>query len=291
MNVKKLFSFIMLYQTLNFNETAKKLFITQSALSKQITSLENKFGKKLFIRHYDGIYPTQASRKVYQDALVLLKDLEKLIDKTSLLAGDLRETLFIGTSMPATYPIAKLSASFSANNNIELKLTSGTVASHIQSLREGLSHLAFLNTPVLPPLDCIQVSNEKLVLVINKAHLRPNTSIHTYFQELPLIGLSPDYDATIARETHRYLITHHINPMRLDYVNDIFILQGLVSANLGIGIVYESAAAKQDSALEFVTLSGMHSAIPLYLAWNPEIENKTRDVFVEFCINCGERWL
>lgn len=50
MNLQKLQVFLTLYETLNYTETAERLYISQGNVSKQIMALEKELGVQLFDR-------------------------------------------------------------------------------------------------------------------------------------------------------------------------------------------------------------------------------------------------
>ena len=50
MRIETLYEFLLLTSNLNFTETAKSFFISQSVLSGHISSLEKELGALLFVR-------------------------------------------------------------------------------------------------------------------------------------------------------------------------------------------------------------------------------------------------
>ena len=65
MNDTQIKTFLSLYNKLNFSKAAKELFITQSALSKQLKSLEDELGATLFYRNNKTVEPTDIGIKVH----------------------------------------------------------------------------------------------------------------------------------------------------------------------------------------------------------------------------------
>ena len=51
MNLKQMEYFVAAAEQLNFTRAAKKCFISQTAMTLQIRSLEEKIGVPLFVRH------------------------------------------------------------------------------------------------------------------------------------------------------------------------------------------------------------------------------------------------
>lgn len=74
MNTTQVKYFITAARVLNFTEAAKKLYISQPALSKQITAIENELNMMLFIRDKKSVRLTPAG-------MVLLKELPKWEDQ------------------------------------------------------------------------------------------------------------------------------------------------------------------------------------------------------------------
>ncbi|MDD6188227.1 MAG: LysR family transcriptional regulator [Clostridiales bacterium] len=58
--------FLTLCETLSFTETAKRLFMTQQAVSKYIAKLEEDLGFKLFIRTHHYVMMTKAGENYYE---------------------------------------------------------------------------------------------------------------------------------------------------------------------------------------------------------------------------------
>ncbi|MBR1677167.1 MAG: LysR family transcriptional regulator [Clostridia bacterium] len=67
MNTKEMLSVIELAKSLSFRETADRLFMTQPALSYQISNIENEIGFKIFERGVKGVALTPAGRRFVRD--------------------------------------------------------------------------------------------------------------------------------------------------------------------------------------------------------------------------------
>lgn len=76
MNTQQLESFIQVAENLNFARAAEVLNITQSAVSRQINSLENELGTKLFQRSTRNVSLTPAGISFLDDAKEVLKKLQ-----------------------------------------------------------------------------------------------------------------------------------------------------------------------------------------------------------------------
>lgn len=79
MNIDQLQYFYLTAKLLSFSKAAVTKNITQSALSKQIASLEKELDIKLFDRSHRNIQLTSAGAQLMKDAKVLLKDYDMMI--------------------------------------------------------------------------------------------------------------------------------------------------------------------------------------------------------------------
>ena len=84
MDIELLRECYMLSQSLSFSATAKKLFITQSVLSRHIASLESEIGAAVFIRTKNGL-------KISSAGAEFLVDAKKVIDDYDLALANLRK--------------------------------------------------------------------------------------------------------------------------------------------------------------------------------------------------------
>lgn len=76
---KLLTTFITVYETKNFSNAARQLFISQPTVSNHIQQLEDHFNSKLFIRSgHSEVIPTEIAHRVYEKTLNLLADWTEL---------------------------------------------------------------------------------------------------------------------------------------------------------------------------------------------------------------------
>lgn len=83
----------------SFSKAAEQLFISHTAVIKQINQLESHLGVKLFIRSHRGIMLTTAGQQLYQETLQIIKDSEKAIRRVQEAYFASPQTLRIGSSL------------------------------------------------------------------------------------------------------------------------------------------------------------------------------------------------
>ncbi len=88
LNLRHIFAFNDVAETLNMSKSAQNLFITQSAVSQTIKDIENKLTIKLFIRQNRKLYLTQEGKELYictKKTINLLKDAQRCLENFNTL--------------------------------------------------------------------------------------------------------------------------------------------------------------------------------------------------------------
>jgi DNA-binding transcriptional LysR family regulator len=88
--------FLTLCETLSFTETAKRLYMTQQAVSKYIVKLEEDIGFKLFTRTHHYVMLTKAGENYYALFERLRRELAETADETRRYYAKMLKTLRVG---------------------------------------------------------------------------------------------------------------------------------------------------------------------------------------------------
>lgn len=103
-NFEQLYYFVQIYDHLSLNAVAKKLYISQPALTKSLQTMERELGVELFTRSKKGLYPTNAGKIFYKNALQILSlydDTLLQINKELIFSEPL--TIFVPPCIANTY--------------------------------------------------------------------------------------------------------------------------------------------------------------------------------------------
>ena len=82
----------------SFNKAAEELYITPTAVIKQITSLENGLNLQLFIRSPRGLKLTEAGKSIYRDAQYIIQYCKDAMVRAGNAAEEGEKVIRIGTS-------------------------------------------------------------------------------------------------------------------------------------------------------------------------------------------------
>lgn len=86
-NINLYKTFLEVYELKNISKTAKKMYISQSAVSQNIKSLENQLGVTLFKKSTKGIFPTNDAYLIYEDVKKAFNILFNCEDKININKG------------------------------------------------------------------------------------------------------------------------------------------------------------------------------------------------------------
>lgn len=174
MNARQLEYAIALSEVFNFSQVAEKLNITQPALSKQILSLENELGVKLFDRSTMPMTLTAAGESFIPQAKELLFRQEQLTHSMARFQSGESGRLVIGISPFRTLymipqVVKKVRDRFPGVQVVLHETGSDTLRKEIA---EGKYDLAIVNLPVEESvLDVIPLEQDTLALAVPQAML------------------------------------------------------------------------------------------------------------------------
>lgn len=128
MILKQLKYFISIVEKGNFTEAAEENYISQSAISQQIQSLEKELGYKLLIREKRTFTLTPAGKYIYHQSKNIIENIEDMQEKAKFIASDDNYSIKIGylknyTGKELQKAIVEFSKRFP---EVEIELVSGT---------------------------------------------------------------------------------------------------------------------------------------------------------------------
>ena len=136
MNIKHLEHLLALADSGSFSRAAEKLFITQSALSRSIQSLEDDLNGKVLDRIGKRNELTPLGLDVVSRARHIVRDAAELRQSAKLLQGGGRGAISVGLgSGPAALLMQPLMCEAAKKQNMRVAITQGPVESQILLLR------------------------------------------------------------------------------------------------------------------------------------------------------------
>ncbi|WP_165313213.1 LysR substrate-binding domain-containing protein [Vibrio ziniensis] len=158
-STKTLQAFLATAEHLNFTKAANALNLTQGAISRQILSLEELLGVKLFFRHARGLSLTQQGLKFIPHAEDVLHRLCVAIEEVSSTPSTIKLN---APSCVTSWLLPRLMAFQDAHPDIDVELTS-TIKHHLEpnfNLFDAV--IMYSKAPKLPSVVSHQLFEERL---------------------------------------------------------------------------------------------------------------------------------
>ncbi|MFK0241406.1 LysR family transcriptional regulator [Microbacterium sp. NPDC090281] len=175
MELQQLRYVVEVADTLSFTRAAERCFVTQSALSHQIASLEREIGRRLFVRSSRSVRLSEAGQAFVEHARIALRAAERAKEDAAAVDGVVEGTLRIGV-IPTVAAIdvpTVLVAYRAAHPRVRVELQVGNSDVLIRRLRQGELDIALLGLrDGLEPVGVASyaLSREQLVAVFPRGH-------------------------------------------------------------------------------------------------------------------------
>lgn len=290
MNTKQLEYFISVAETLSFTKTAEKFYISQTAITQQIKSLEESMGVTLFKRDKRHVKLTPAGEFFLMESKSIIENINSAIQRTQEIANGFVGTLNIGI-MPGykKSEVSKYLKEFSAIcPNVTVELCSNDMGFLLNSLKNNTMDIAFVINPEHYPLSEFEykhLNNCSLVALLPKGH--------KFFNEesIDLASLkdekfifvkesSDDYkQKTMVQE--RYKEAGFV-PNIVQRTNDFDTIQFMVASGIGISILPSFCISSSMLSEEVVTvpIKDRINRIEVVVAWNKKNSNPALPKFI-----------
>ncbi len=151
MEIRQLRALVAIAEAKTFTAAAKRVHITQAAISMQIRQLEHETGVSLFVRTPRRCVPTQAGEHLLERAQRILREHDAALAEMEELAGVAHGRLRLGNSsaMFGDGPLPRMLKQLRArHSHAEISVTSGTSETLVRQILAGDLDMAFVSLPV-----------------------------------------------------------------------------------------------------------------------------------------------
>ena len=137
----------------HFGRAARRLNVTQPALSSRLRRIEEALGVRLFDRDRGGVTITPAGAQFVEGAERVITAAEETARSARNAQAGLGQTIRVGMTQVAAYQIVgpALGAFREAHPHARIHLTEGTTAGLERHLEQGGIDVAFLHPPIHAP--------------------------------------------------------------------------------------------------------------------------------------------
>lgn len=161
MEIRQLKAFLAIAEAKTFTAGARRVNVTQAAISMQIRQLEEEVGLPLFTRTPRRVILTEAGEHLLERARKILREHDAAVAEIAEIAGSEHGRLRIG-SASGTFAMNQLPVILQEIRqkypNSELTVTAGTSSRLVDRILHGEIDTAFVSLPV----DSLSISTESL---------------------------------------------------------------------------------------------------------------------------------
>ncbi len=241
MNIRALESLVVISETQSFAEAAKRLGISQSAISMQMKGLEEELGVALFDRSARPPVMSMAALAMVQAAREIglrVDDIRRLARSEAALRGTLR----LGAVQTATVAILPdgIAATVRRHPGIQIMIEGGLSAPLLSQVRDRVLDACVVTEPddVPPELRTEVILRERLALISAPAAGAPELADLAH---MPFIRFNRRIG--VGAIVDRFLDAKGVAPNEFMELDSLEAILAMVERGLGVAIVPERTIA------------------------------------------------
>ena len=285
MNIRQLKYFVTLAETLSFTKTAEVFYISQTAVTQQIKSLENQLGVPLFQRTKRKVQLTSAGAVFLPEAQEILDKMQKAIVKTKLAYNGSTNTLRIGvvqgyehSDMPGA-----LQRFCAQNPSIPISVYRSNASTLYANLQETKLDVVFntiisSNGSVPSNISCQTLATYPLSVFLPSSHplaQKSSLSLSDLNKEPLIFPDLQDDPSGYNRELLDFFIQSGFVPTIVRESNNFEAVLLMVASTLGLALLpsYATFLAHSLGNIKSVPLAEDHLQVDIVIAWHNQSQN------------------
>ncbi|MCQ9386601.1 LysR family transcriptional regulator [Brevibacterium moorei] len=295
MELRNLEYFVVLAEEQSFEKAARRLFLTQSAVSQQIRRLEADLGVRLIDRATRPFELTDAGRDVFALATSIVRQAQSIRGLARDREGSASGIVRVGVTPALLFSrvIDGLRLIRRDNPGLRIELFNDNTPQIQAQLESGALDITFSNTfGSVDGCQDVLLYEDRLVVAFNPEtypHLIPGEGTDEAAARVPLAALDGLPIISFSRKSARanydamlgYFTEHGRSPVLTEVVASYMDQVGYAKAGLGVALVPESLmSAVNVPNVSWVQLEPELPTIPIYATWNPDGVNRSGTVFM-----------
>lgn len=288
-------TFIAVYRCGSYNKASKKLGLSQPAISKQISALEQQLGKQLFKRNGRGLETTLIADDLASALTHHIDSIEIIFNQSRVLSDDMAGTVHIGG--PKEFINAKMIPTFASLSQHDIKVVLqvqnpnkiyGLIDDSLLdfAITEKINEKRDIGYCPLFASDLVLVSSPQWAKQLSQKTITPES-----LSSIPLL---------VYEEAFNYIKKYYAEVFKQDSVThpliaveDLSIIHSLLCENAGYSVIPRYLVEEDLASGNLQQL--LHPAKPpqymLYFLWNKIAMRKKRNCLVRDAIlKAAEGW-
>lgn len=293
MNIQYMREYIMLVENLNFTNTANKLFIAQSSLSRHVATIEEELGAQLLIRTKHDVEVTPIGDFIYEKFKNIVKLYDEMLLDTAMLTSGYNESLSIGMLYYAVneYVTPTVKEYKRRYPHVKLNFSSCQPQQLIQQLIYDEIDVGFIMHIDISNADNFQfhdIFREKLFIICSDKH--DIASYHhvkiTDLLEETLIFSKRDYD--LNNYLKHLLLNNGISPEHFVFTDMVDTIPLAIEETNGIAIVPSHVRNMKRDNMVFIEIDHDDFYIDMAIAYKNSNNNRNIKPFVKCATETSE---
>ncbi len=173
MNLDYLRTYLEVIRLGSFSEVAKKLSISQPAVSFQIQKLEQELGIRLIDRRQKALTMTEAGKRLLVFARLFEKEYQTLVHDFEHLREEVTGTLsIIASTIPGDFILPPILSEFKKRHpSVNVHITVTDSARVIEAVKSGEYDIGFCGVyPEDSELEAVKIAEDEIVLIVFPEH-------------------------------------------------------------------------------------------------------------------------
>ena len=249
MEIRQLKAFLAIAEAKTFTAGARRVNVTQAAISMQIRQLEDEVGLSLFTRTPRRVILTEAGEYLLERARKILREHDSALAEIAEVAGAEYGRLRIG-SASGTFAMQQLPVIMKQLKekfpNSELSVASGTSQKLIDRMMHGEIDTAFISLPVdNTNVTCESLFSDEIVAI---AHPKHPLAKEKYISAATLAGenlILGERGGNTRRMIDEFFAAANVKPNIAMELSRQEAVTQMVEQNLGVGMAGAKTVAKE----------------------------------------------
>jgi DNA-binding transcriptional LysR family regulator len=283
-DLKQIRCFVAVGEELHFGRAAKRLYMSQPPLSRQIQILEHQLDVQLLSRTSRSVILTPAGVVFLHEARRLLAIAENAAHQAQRISRGESGLMRLGFTAGSSYSfLPKMLAQLETSlRGVDIELHEMVTKQQVESLESLAIDVGLLrSTTHLDDLETLCVAREQMMLAVPTGHrlARGRTPRFTDLKNEPFITFSPLDGQYFYGLIDQLFNDAAIPTCYVQKVSQIHSILALVSARQGIALVPESARALHFTGTIMRRIKMQPVSAELYLAWKIDNKNPVLPIF------------
>jgi DNA-binding transcriptional LysR family regulator len=286
---------LVVAECLSFHRAARVLRKEPSTIARRVRALEDVLGVSLFERTSAGVRPTTAGARFFEQARVVLRQLDDAVQAAGAAGRGVIGHVKIGilSSMAAGFLREVIRAYRARHAKVEMHILEGASREQIALVRESRLDVAFvLGAHDLPNCEVAQLWTEQIFVALPQGHALCDCDEIRWesLRNEKVILCQSELGGAIHDRLITRLAQLGYSPWieRLDVGREA--LMNLVALGLGVSFTSEATVATQFPEVTFRPIADDAARIPFSAVWLPTNDNPAFRRFLSLARDMSKKW-